>query len=194
MKATANKVPLESASPLSPVSDAAPGSNIDQLRDIIFGGQMREYDKRFVRMEERLAKEIAEMREELRQRCATLERYARDELELVNTQLRSEQQSRGGEERRLGQAIAEMAKTTDERTAALSEQVSRQHRELRAQLLEQSQTLTDDAQRRAADLLATIEREANRLRDEKADRAGLSDLLVEVALRLRGESVVPRQE
>ncbi|HET8830798.1 MAG TPA: hypothetical protein VFN86_01910 [Casimicrobiaceae bacterium] len=194
MKATVNKLPLESASTLSPVSDAAPGSNIDQLRDIIFGGQMREYEKRFVRMEERLAKEIAEMREEVRQRCAALERYARDELESVNAQMRNEQQSRGGEERRLGQAIAEMAKATDERTAALTEQVSRQHRELRAQLLEQTQTLTDDAQRRAADLLTTIDREAARLREEKADRTALSDLLVEVALRLRGESVVPRQD
>ena len=194
MKATVNKMPLENASTLTPVSDAAPGSNIDQLRDIIFGGQMREYEKRFVRMEERLAKEIAEMREEVRQRCAALERYARDELESVNTQMRNEQQSRGGEERRLSQAITDMAKATDERTAALSEQVSRQHRELRSQLLEQTQTLTDDAQRRAADLLATIDREATRLREEKADRTALSDLLVEVALRLRGESVVPRQE
>ena len=197
MKATANKMPLESASTLSPVSDGAPGSNgsnIDQLRDIIFGGQMREFEKRFVRMEERLAKEIAEMREEVRQRCTTLERYARDELELLNSQMRTEQQSRGAEERRLGQAITEMAKATDERAAALSEQASRQHRELRAQLLEQTQTLTDDAQRRAADLLSTIDREATRLREEKADRTALSDLLVEVALRLRGESVVPRQE
>ena len=194
MKATASKIPLESASTLSPVSDVAPGSNIDQLRDIIFGGQMREYEKRFVRMEERLAKEIAEMREEVRQRCAALERYARDELESVNSQRRTEQQARGGEERRLSQAMTEMAKATDERTAALSEHVSKQHRELRAQLLEQTQTLTDDAQRRAAELLSTIDREATRLREEKADRTALSDLLVEVALRLRGESVVPRQE
>lgn len=160
MKATANKVPMESASTLTPVSDAAPGSNIDQLRDIIFGGQMREYDKRFARMEERLAKEITDMREEVRQRCAALERYARDELESVNGQIRSEQQ---------------------------------QHRELRAQLLEQTQMLNDDMQRRHADLLTAIDRESQRLRDEKADRTALSDLLVEVALRLRGESIVPRQ-
>ena len=45
------------------------------------------------------------MREEVRQRCAALERYARDELESLNTQMRTEQQSRGGEERRLGQAM-----------------------------------------------------------------------------------------
>jgi hypothetical protein len=194
MKATANKTPLESPMTLTPVSDGAAGSNIDQLRDIIFGGQMREYEKRFVRMEERLAKEITEMREEVRQRCAALERYARDELESVNNQIRTEQQSRGGEERRLNHAITEMAKTADERLTALTEQVSKQHRELRAQLLDQTQTLTDDAQRRAGELLSTIEREAGRLRDEKTDRTALSDLLVEVALRLRGESVVPRQE
>jgi hypothetical protein len=54
--------------------------------------------------------------------------------------------------------------------------------------------LTDDGHRRSAELLSTIDREAARLRDEKADRTALSDLLVEVALRLRGESVVPPQE
>ena len=164
MKATMSKAPLENGAPLTPVSDGASGSNIDQLRDIIFGGQMREYEKRFARMEERLAKEVADLREEVRQRCATLERYARDELQ-----------------------------SATERITASSELASKQHRELRAQLLEQTQTLTDDTQRRAAELRAVMDRDTAQLRDEKADRTALSDLLLELALRLRGESVVPGQ-
>ena len=165
MKATASKAPLETASPLTPISDGASGSNLDQLRDIIFGGQMREYEKRFTRMEERLAKEIADLREEVRQRSATLERYARDELQSLT-----------------------------ERITATNELASKQHRELRAQLLEQTQTLTEDAQRRSAELRSVIDRETAGLREEKTDRIALSDLLLELALRLRGESVVPRQE
>jgi hypothetical protein len=165
MKATANKTAIETGAPLTPVSDGGAGSNIDQLRDIIFGGQMREYEKRFARMEERLVKEISELREEVRQRCATLERYARDELQSVT-----------------------------ERLAATNEMASKQHRELRGQLLEQTQSLTEEAHRRAIELRSVIDDEAARLRDEKADRTALSDLLVELALRLRGESVVPRRE
>src|ERR671917_1688161 len=46
-------------------ADGAGGANIDQLREIIFGGQMREYEKRFARMEERVAKELTDVREEI---------------------------------------------------------------------------------------------------------------------------------
>jgi hypothetical protein len=94
-----------------------------------------------------------------------LERYARDEL----------------------QSVAE-------RLSATNEVASKQHREMRAQLLEQSQTLADDTHRRSAELQSMIDRETARLRDEKTDRTALSDLLLELALRLRGESVVPTQE
>jgi hypothetical protein len=174
-------------------ADAASSSNIDQLRDIIFGGQMREYDRRFVRMEERIAKELADVREEVRDRCTALERYMRDELESIMVELRASQQSRTAEERRLSQSIVDAAKAAEERMATLSDQVGMQHRELRAQLLEETKTIADEVQRRHADLLALVERDAAELRDGKADRTALSALFMEVALRLRGESVVPAE-
>jgi hypothetical protein len=171
-------------------ADAASDSNIDQLRDIIFGGQMREYERRFARMEERIAKELADVREEVRDRCTTLERYVRDELESITVELRASQQSRTADERRLSQSIVDAAKGAEERIAALSDLVGMQHGEL----LEQTKTITDDVQRRHADLLALVERDAAELRDGKADRSALSALFMEVALRLRGESVVPAGE
>ena len=180
-----------SSSPELTAADAAAGSNIDQLRDIIFGGQMREYERRFARMEERLAKDLAAVRDEVRDRCAGLERYMHDELESLTVELRANQQSRAVEERRLSESIGDAAKSTEERMAALNELVGKQYRELRAQLLEQTKAITDDIQRRHADLLAQVERDAAELRDGKADRTALSALFMEVALRLRGESVVP---
>ena len=174
-------------------ADAVSSSDIDQLRDIIFGGQIREYERRFVRMEERIAKELTDVREEVRDRCATLERYVRDELESITVDLRASQQSRAADERRLSQLIVDTTKAADERITALSDLVGKQHRELRAQLLEQTRTITDDVQRRHAELVALIARDAAELRDGKADRTALSALFMEVALRLRGESVVPAE-
>jgi hypothetical protein len=173
------------------LADAATSSDIDQLRDIIFGGQLREYERRFARMEERLAKELTDAREEVRERCNTLERYVRDELESIRVEFRASQQSRAADERRLSELIVDAAKGADERITALSDLVGRQHRELRAQLLEQTRTITDDVQRRHAELVALVARDASELRDGKADRAALSALFMEVALRLRGESVLP---
>jgi hypothetical protein len=182
-----------SSGPELGTTDVASSANIDQLRDIIFGGQMREYERRFVRMEERIAKELADAREEVRDRCMTLEGYVRDELESITIELRTSQQSRTAEERRLSESIVDAAKAAEERIATLSDLVGKQHRELRAQLLEQTKTITDDLQRRHADLLALVERDAAELRDGKADRTALSALFMEVALRLRGESVVPAE-
>jgi hypothetical protein len=180
-----------SSGPELGTADAVSSSDIDQLRDIIFGGQLREYERRFARMEERIAKELVDVREEVRDRCTALERYVRDELESITIELRASQQSRTAEERRLSQSIVDAAKGAEERITALSDLVTKQHRELRAQLLEQSKTISDDVQRRHAELLGLVERDGAELRDGKADRAALSALFMEVALRLRGESVVP---
>jgi hypothetical protein len=176
-----------SSGPELSAPDAGASSNIEQLRDIIFGGQMREYERRFARMEERLAKELADVRDEVRDRCATLERYVNDELESIAVELRASQQSRTADERRLSQSIVDASKAAEERIATLNDLVAEQHREL----LEQTKTITEDVHRRHADLLALVERDAAELRDGKADRTALAALFMEVALRLRGESVVP---
>jgi hypothetical protein len=174
-------------------ADAASNANIDQLRDVIFGGQIREYERRFARMEERLAKGLADVREEVRDRCTALERYVRDEVESITVALRASQQSHAADEQRLSQLIVDATKAADERITALSDLVAKQHRELRTQLLNQTKTITDDVQRRHTDLVALAARDAAELRDGKADRAALSALFMEVALRLRGESVVPAE-
>jgi len=180
-----------SSGPKRNLADAASSADIDALRDAIFGGQIREYERRFARMEERMAKELSEVREEVRDRCTALERYLRDEVESMTVELRANQQSHAVEERRLSQSIMDVAKGAEERIAALNDLVTKQQRELRGQLLDQSRSITDDVQRRYADLLARAQRDAAELRDGKADRIALSALLMEVALRLRGESVVP---
>jgi len=173
------------------LADGASSADIDELRELVFGGQLREYERRFARMEERMAKELTSVREEVRDRCTALERYLRDELESITVELRANQQSHAVEERRLSQSIMDVAKGAEERMAALNDLVTKQQRELRAQLLDQSRSITDDVQRRHADLLARAQRDAAELREGKADRIALSALLMEVALRLRGESVVP---
>jgi hypothetical protein len=54
--------------------------NVDKIRDILFGSQMRDYEKKFARVEERPARETGELREEIRRRFASLEAYMKNEL------------------------------------------------------------------------------------------------------------------
>src|SRR5437879_3236643 len=55
--------------------------NVDKIRDILFGNQMRDYETRFARLEETVAKETAEMRESSRRRFDQLEQYIKREFE-----------------------------------------------------------------------------------------------------------------
>jgi hypothetical protein len=175
-------------------ADTVSGSSIEQLREIIFGEQLREYERRFARMEARLATDLAEIREEVRARFTALEQHVRNEFESVAVELRATQQSRAVEERRLSEAIIDAAKEAEDRFGALNDLVTRETRDLRAQLREQTKAITDDVQRRHAELLELHERDAAELREGKADRTDLSALFMEVAARLRGESVIPEAE
>src|SRR6185295_6529950 len=68
--------------------DLAGGGNVDKIRDILFGTQMRDYEKRFVRLEERLLKESADLREDVKRRFDSLEIYVKKELESLTDRLK----------------------------------------------------------------------------------------------------------
>jgi hypothetical protein len=55
--------------------------NVDKIRDILFGSQMRDYESRFARLEETLIKETLEIRETSRRRFDQLEEGIRDGAE-----------------------------------------------------------------------------------------------------------------
>ncbi len=58
-------------------AENGPGvENLDKVRDILFGSQMRDNERRFGRLEERLAKEAGDLRDETRKRLDSLEVYA----------------------------------------------------------------------------------------------------------------------
>ena len=55
------------------------GGNVDKIRDILFGTQMRDYESRFASLEETLSKETVEIRETSRRRFDQLENYIHKE-------------------------------------------------------------------------------------------------------------------
>src|SRR5712692_10300209 len=74
--------------------DSGEVANVDKIRDILFGSQMRDYEKRFARMEDRLAKDAAALREDLKKRFDALESFAKQEIESVGQRLKGEKSER----------------------------------------------------------------------------------------------------
>lgn len=172
----------------------AGGASIDKVRDILFGVQMREYDKRFARLEERLVKETADLKDDVRKRMAALEQFVKQEVDALGERLSAEHGERVDEARDLGQQLREASRAFEKKTAAMDDQSARAQRELRQQLLEQHQRLTEEIQQRHQELLQALSRDAAELRDEKADRAALASLFTEMAMRLGNQFRLPTTE
>lgn len=175
-------------------AEVAGAANLDKVRDILFGVQMREFERRFARLEDRLVKETNDLKDDVKKRLEALESYARQESEALAAQIKAEQDSRGEAHRDLSRELNETAKAFERRTSALDEQLAKGQRESRQQLLEQYQRLSDEIRTKMDDVLATLAREAHELRTDKTDRAVLASLLSEMALRLTNGLTIPGAE
>ena len=177
-------------------AEAAAGGNLDKVRDLLFGGQMRDLDRRFSRLEERLVKETADLREEVRKRLTTLEGYMKAEVDSFSDRLRAEQDGRASADQDLGRELRGATQQFDQKLGHLDELVARGQRELRQQLHSQHQELSDEIRQRFEDVLQRLAREAGELRGDKTDRKALAALLTEMAMRLNGDlrSLAPGDE
>lgn len=165
--------------------------NIDKIREIIFGGNMREYDRRFSRVEEQLVKESLELREDTRKRFEALEAFIKAELAALTDRLQAEQRTRDDAVSGLWRGVHESSQALSAKLGEAQEQTARAHSELRQQILVQSKDLNEEMRRRQDDVMALIQREVADLNHGKTDRSSLATLLTEMAMRLNNDLKLP---
>jgi len=190
----ASSEPTESPAQSSSNEVSAPNAesgNVDKIREILFGGQMRDYDKRFNRLEERLLKESAELREGNRRSIEALETFVKNEFAALANRLQMEEQSREGSVQGVSRELQEAIKSVDTKLTQFHNQTTETQRDLRQQLLDQSKNLNEEIRRKYDDVSATLERELAELNHDKTDRASLSALFTELALRLNNDFKIP---
>lgn len=161
--------------------------NIEQIRDIIFGAQMRDYDRRFAQLEERLLKDSSDLRDELRNRHNSLEEFIRREIESLSERIAGEQRGRAAQLAEVAGSLDQLGRTADRRFGEMSEDVARQTRDLRGEVARHAATFAEELQRRAYELSTALKRETDELHARKADRAALGALFADLAQRLADE-------
>jgi exonuclease VII large subunit len=189
--ADGNQTQLERSSSSGVAQSLDEGGNIDKIREILFGVQMRDNEKRFSRIEERLLKESADLREDTKKRFEALESFVRSEFEALANRLKSEQQTRDESVQGLARSLQETGKALEKKLAQFDEQTTHSQRELRQQILDQSKQLNDEIRQKHNELQSLLEREVAELGHAKTDRASLAALFTEVSLRLNNEFKIP---
>ena len=80
----------------APARGAEPESaaSLEKVRDLLFGVQMRDYERKFARLEERIAKETSDLRDEVRKRLSAIEAVVQREVDSLSDRLKGEQENR----------------------------------------------------------------------------------------------------
>ncbi len=190
--------PAESQQSQNPEHDArtpqvvpASAGNVDKIRDILFGTQMRDYETRFARLEETLLKETADLRESSSRRFDQLETFIKKELESLEARIKMERQERTEVAAQHTRELKEQHESLHRRLRDLDDRGSHVERDLRDQLLQHAKNLTEAMRSHHEELSGHIEKRFQELRHGKTDRAALASLFNEVALRLNDQFQIP---
>lgn len=171
-------------------ADAA-DRNVDQIRDILFGGQMRDYERRFQELNQRLEAELARMRDAQDKRLGQIDKRVDDQLEKIGKLLRQEIQDRNRSVDDLESRLQQAARTARGEVAASLDA----HEKELAATDERLRAAVADVHKathaRAGEVEGAVMRVAAELRDEKVGREDLAALLAELALRLKGDFELP---
>ena len=190
----AKSTTVEEASTTQVPGDQMASGNLDKIRDILFGAQTRDYERKLATIEDRLAKESADLRNDLKRRFDSLELYIKKEVEAITERVKSEQTGRVDSLKELSSELKDLAKGIEKKTSQLEEQTSKAQRDLRQQLLDQSKNLSEEIQEHHKALSAAQDQAVQQLRTEKTDRAALAALFMEASMRLNNEFKIPDGE
>lgn len=179
--------------PIEPVPSSE-GENIDKIRDILFGSQTRQIDKKLIAMEGKIDKDIASLRSEMKTTLDTLEQFVRKELQSLSDQSVSEKSERAESVENLSDKLTDAKKTFEKKFSQLSDKVIKDQRETQEQILQQAKNLLEEMHQKNATLQKRMDQSLEALAHEKTDRLALADLMMEAAMRLKDEFQLPEIE
>ncbi|MET0210796.1 MAG: hypothetical protein ABW220_17260 [Burkholderiaceae bacterium] len=156
-------------------------SGVDKMRELLFGNQMQDYDKRFSVLEDRFAQRLRDLETESSRSLSSLESTMKKQLESVAGQFREEKDLRSDADKELERSMREHTRALEKRLAQSSDQLARLEREFTDRLAQEVQGLRDEMRRRQDDTRTTVERMFGELSNVKTDRNLLAGLFVEIA-------------
>lgn len=162
--------------------------NIDKIRDLLFGGQMRDYDKRFKLIEERINQENIHFREDMFQRIKVLEERIGEEIEHLSEKAKMARQEHQSAAANLEDALKSLKKELNNRITQLNDQFSKNIKNLRQQTHNKIQELAMQIRQQNDSLVGLFNQEVAKIQEEKVNRSDLAAFFNELAVRLhRGD-------
>jgi DNA repair exonuclease SbcCD ATPase subunit len=173
---------LNNVAPSGDGQTAGPdGVGVDKIRDLLFGNQMQDYDRRFSKLEERFLQRFKDVEAETARNLSAYDSNSKKQVESLASQLREEKDLRADGDKEIERSLREQTQALEKRLRTISDQVSQLERDFADRLSREVQTLHEEIKRRNEDVHQTLEKMFAELSNVKTDRNLLAGLFVEVA-------------
>jgi chromosome segregation ATPase len=154
---------------------------VDKIRDLLFGNQMQDYDRRFSKLEERFHQRFKEVETDTARNLGAFETNSKKQIESLSNQLREEKDARSDADKETERTLREQNQSLEKRLRSISDQLNQLERDMADRLTMEAQALRDEIKRRNEDTQHTLEKMFAELGNVKTDRNLLAGLFVEVA-------------
>jgi len=160
--------------------------NIDQIRDIIFGAQRREYDIRFQKIESDLAtlhqqtsSQVDDLKDTLVREIVAAVQALEKKLKLLNTSTQEENSALRKLMEQLEKKFSANLTTLTQETSDEASSIRKETSDTRVKLQQDIRTLRDQ-------VYQELNTHVSSLQDSKVSRESLSEVLFELGMRMKG--------
>ena len=165
--------------------------NIDQIRDIIFGAQLREYDNRFDKIDSDLSMMQQDMQARIEQVKTVLSAEMKAAVDSLEKKVKSLTSNTQEESADLRQQIDRVNRKFSSNMEALDEAMDNQTSSLRDELSQTRDRLSEETRTLKTQVFEELDRRFSMLRDVKVSRDDMAEILFELGMRLKGTEFVP---
>ncbi len=155
--------------------------SIDQVRDLLFGGQMRMVDARLQSLDERMAHETSSMRADFERQITELDNAIKKELARHAERLVAERTKRVDDLKALSAELRDSLRSLEKRHNGLEEAAGLADADLRDHLMKQGATFNSELTRTSERLSTELDRITTQLQADKLDASALVAGLTELA-------------
>lgn len=166
--------------------------NIDQIRDIIFGPQLREYDNRFDKIESDISLLQQEMRDRIDQVKTVLSTEIRSAADSVEKKVKSLNLTTQEEIADLRQQLDRITKKFSNTIESLDEAIDNQTNSIRDELNQARTKLQDEVRVLRGQVFEELERRFSMMREDKLSKDDMAEFFFEIGMRMKGNEFIPQ--
>lgn len=165
--------------------------NIDQIRDIIFGAQIREYETRFGKLESDISHLQQEMRSHVEQLKVSFTAEFKAGFEILEKKLKLFNLNREEEAADLRLSVDRLNRKFSSCIQSLDEELDSQTKSIREDISQTKVQLEEEVLALRDLVLEEIERHFSNLRHSKVSKDDMAEILFALGMRLKENEFIP---